>query len=172
MQGCAAATWDARLVKYSLPRMRVRRRRQIYRSRGRTERCAATRPLSRRRVRSRGARRAEGHTELRHVHHRPALNRTSDRRDRRGACVGLPTTTQDQPALSYKAIKLAGTTNHFDALRRFFAVRRRSNYDLGLLATHATTTQVFASFTRRRAPEGNMQTSKRTCNLDVVRFHA
>ena len=48
MQGCAAATWDARLVKYSLPRMRIRRRRQIYRRRGRTERCAATRPLSRR----------------------------------------------------------------------------------------------------------------------------
>ena len=85
--------------------------------------AAGARSDARRRVRSRGARRAEGRTELRHVRRRPALNRTSDRRDRRGACVGLPTTTQDQPALSYKAIKLAGTTDHFDAPRRFIAVR-------------------------------------------------
>ena len=59
--------------------------------------AAGARSDARRRVRSRGARRAEGRTELRHVRRRPALNRTSDRRDRRGACVG-PTTTQDQPA--------------------------------------------------------------------------
>ena len=53
---CQLAACDAGLrrgdvgarLKYSLPRARVRRRRQIYRSRWRTERCAATRPLSRR----------------------------------------------------------------------------------------------------------------------------
>ena len=85
--------------------------------------AAGARSDARRRVRSRGARRAEGRTELRHVRRRPALNRTSDHRDRHGACVSLPTTTQDQAALSHNAIKLAGTTDHFDALRRFIAVR-------------------------------------------------
>ena len=32
MQGCAGATWDARLEKNGLPRTRDRRRRQIYRT--------------------------------------------------------------------------------------------------------------------------------------------
>jgi hypothetical protein len=34
-----------------------------------------------------------------------------------------PATTQDQAALSHNAIKLAGTTDRFDSLRRFIAVR-------------------------------------------------
>ena len=75
------------------------------------------------RVRDSSAQQAGGRTELRRVRRRPALNYTSDHCDRRGACVGLPTTTQDQAALSHNAIKLAGTTDHFDALRRFIAVR-------------------------------------------------